>query len=251
MTLKRRFAHGLSLGAAYTWSKAVGINSDIEGLPPIQLWAYFNRNRSVLNYDRTQVLHATGIWEIPFGKGKPWLSNAGFVSKLLGGWQMNGIFTAMTGLPFSVTASGTSLNVPGTTQYADQVASDVKILGGTGPSAAWFDPTAYRPVTELRLGNSGRNALRGPGLVNLDFGLFREFAVGERFHLQFRAESFNFTNTPHWGLPAANVSSATFNSNGSISNLGGFGSITGTDGNYLTRGGMDERTFRFGLRLSF
>ena len=87
--------------------------------------------------------------------------------------------------------------------------------------------------------------------MNVDFGLFRDFAMGERFHVQFRAESFNFTNTPHWGLPSANVSSASFNANGSISNLGGFGSITGTDGNYLTRGGMDERTFRFGLRFSF
>ncbi len=104
---------------------------------------------------------------------------------------------------------------------------------------------------EARLGNSGRNALRGPGLVNLDAGLFRDFPVDERVHLQFRGEAFNFTNTPHWGLPASNVSAATFRPDGSISNLGGFVSITSTDGSNLTRSGMDERTFRFGLRLSF
>jgi hypothetical protein len=250
MTLKKRFAQGFQLGGSYAWAKAIGINSEIESTPPVQISAFLNRNRSVLNYDRTQVLNATAIWEIPFGKGKPWV-NSGIASRLLGGWQTNGIFTAMTGLPFSVTASGTSLNVPGTTQYADQVTADVPILGGTGPGATWFDPTAFRPVTQVRLGNSGRNSLRGPRLVNLDFGLFRNFALSERLHLQFRGEAFNFTNTPHWGLPSANVSSATFRADGSISNLGGFGSITSTDGSYLTRSGMDERTFRLGLRLSF
>jgi len=135
--------------------------------------------------------------------------------------------------------------VPDTTQFADRVPGDVNILGGTGPSATWFDTSAFRPVTAVR------DALRGPGLVNLDFGLFRDFPVTERVHVQFRGEAFNFTNTPHWGLPAANVSSATFRPDGTISNLGGFGSITSTDGSYLTRSGMDERTFRLGLRVSF
>ena len=193
----------------------------------------------------------SGVWELPFGKGKGWLNDSGFLTKLLGGWQTNGIFTAMTGLPFTVTASGTSLNMPGTTQFADQVSGQVKTLGGTGPSAVWFDPTAFAPVTQVRLGNSSRNEMRGPGLVNLDSSLFRTFSITERIRLQFRAEAFNLTNTPHWALPAANISSVTYNGNGSISNLGGFGSITNTDSAYLGRASMDERTFRLGLRLSF
>jgi Carboxypeptidase regulatory-like domain/TonB dependent receptor-like, beta-barrel len=250
VTLRRRFSHGLMLGASYAWSKAIGINSEIESAPPVQIESLLSKNRSVLNYDRTQTLHATAVWQLPFGTGRQW-ATSGVASKLLGGWQTNGIFTSMTGLPFSVTASGTSLNVPGTTQYADQVLPSVAILGGTGPNGLWFDPNAFRPVTAVRLGNAGRNSLRGPGLVNVDFGLFRDFRMTERVHLQFRGEAFNFTNTPHWGLPAANVSSATFRADGTISNLGGFGSITGTDGAYLTRSGMDERTFRLGLRLSF
>ena len=102
---------------------------------------------------------------------------------------------------------------------------NVAILGGTGPSALWFDPTAFRPVTEVRLGTAPRNSLRGPGLINLDFGLFRDFKAGERVHVQFRGEAFNFTNTPHWALPAANVSNATFRADGTISNLGGFGRL--------------------------
>ena len=204
----------------------------------------------MLPYDRTQVLNASGLWELPFGKGKKW-ANTGLQSKLLGGWQLNGILTGMTGLPFSVTASSTSLNLPGSTQFADQVNPQVNTIGGTGPNAVWFDTSAFAPVTQVRFGNSGKNTLRGPGLVNLDLGLFRGFRVTERVQMQIRAEAYNATNTPHWGLPASNISAVTYNSDGSVRNLGGFGSITGTDGNYLGRSGMDERTFRFGLHLSF
>jgi hypothetical protein len=103
----------------------------------------------------------------------------------------------------------------------------------------------------VRFGTAGKNALRGPHLTNLDFSLFRGFRVTEHTQLQFRAEAFNFTNTPHWGLPAASVSAVSYNSDGSIKSLGGFGSITSTDGGYLGRSGADERTFRLGLRLSF
>src|SRR6185312_3439683 len=205
----------------------------------VQSLAYFDKNHAVLNYDRTQVANAMFMWELPFGRGKAWL-NHGLLSKVAGGWQTNGIFSVLTGLPFSVTASGTALNMPGTTQFADQITSQVKTIGGTGPNSMWFDPTAFRPVTQARLGSSGKNALRGPGLVNLDFGLFRDFSLSERWKLQFRGEAFNFTNTPHWGLPASNVSAVTYNADGTVRNLGGFGSITGTDGSYLGRASMDE-----------
>ena len=250
-TLQRRFAQGLQLGAAYTWSKAIGTVSSIEGGPAVPAQDYFYKNRSVLSYDRTQVLHVSGVWQLPFGKGKPWLNNGGFASILAGGWQVNGILTCMTGLPFTVTAANTSLNMPGNTQFADQVSKTVQMLGGTGPNSVWFDPSAYAPVTQARLGTSGLYALRGPGMINVDFGLFRDFPITERFHLQFRGEAFNFTNTPHWALPSASLANVTYNANGSIANLGGFGSITGTDASNLGRASLDERTFRFGLRLSF
>jgi hypothetical protein len=120
---------------------------------------------------------------------------------LLGGWRTNGIFTAMAGLPRRRARHGRPDGIP---------ASDA---GAPGQFRA--------------------NSLREPGLVNLDFGLFR-------------GEAFNFTNTPHWALPSANVSSATFRADGAISNLGGFGSITATGGNYLTQLGTDERTSGWG-----
>jgi hypothetical protein len=85
--------------------------------------------------------------------------------------------------------------------------------------------------------------------VNWDFGLFREFAVKERLKIQFRMETFNFSNTPHFANPGANVSNLSLNPDGSVRDLGGFGVITATQN--LSRESFDERQFRFGLRFSF
>lgn len=148
-----------------------------------------------------------------------------------------------------MTASGTSLALPNSTQRADQVKPDVKIFGNVGRNVAYFDPLAFAPVTQPRFGTAGYRLLRGPGLVNWDFGLHRQFRITERFQLQFRAEAFNFSNTPHFANPNGNVSNLITNSDGSIANLNNFSSITGVTN--LGRDGIDERQFRFGLRLAF
>ena len=148
-------------------------------------------------------------------KPNPDLSH-GFVALIAGGWQVNSILSLYTGTPFTVTASATSLNAPGNSQVADQVKSQVAMPEGVGMGASWFDPTAFASVTAARFGNAGLNILRGPGVANLDLGLFRSFHLAERWNLQFRAEAFNATNTPHFNNPAANVSNTTLNSDGSI-----------------------------------
>ena len=247
-TLERRFAQGVQVAVNYTWSKAVGVTDNSENNPRVQALPYYYLNRAVVNYDRTQNLQITNIWELPFGKGKHWVTR-GFQAAVLGGWQINNILSFMTGTPFSVAASGTSLDLPGSAQRADQVKANAAILGGTGPGQSFFDPLAFAPVTGPRFGNAGFNSLRGPGVANWDFGLFREFAVKERYRVQFRAEAFNFSNTPHFANPGGNVSNLTLNPDGAVRGLGGFSEITSTIS--LGREGFDERQLRFGLRLSF
>ena len=107
----------------------------------------------------------------------------------------------MTGRPFTVFASDASLNMPGNAQTADQIEQDVEIFGKIGDAGTYFDTSAFARVTDVRFGNSGRNILRGPGVVNLDMGLFRTFKLTQQFEMQFRAEAFNVTNTPHFGQP--------------------------------------------------
>jgi outer membrane receptor protein involved in Fe transport len=240
--LDRRFANGISLGVAYTFSKAIGFGENNDSGLFFNAPDVLDRNRSLLGYDRTHNLRVSSVFELPFGRGRKWLQS-GFASAIAGGWQINGIFSAYSGTPFTVTSSGTSLNAPGNSQVADQVKEEVEIFGNHGPGQSYFDPLAFRAVTGARFGTAGLNILRGPGLVNLDLGIFRAFQLSERFQLQFRAEAFNATNTPHFNNPGANVSSMVLNNDGSIRSLGGYTEITSAR--------ADERQVRFALRLSF
>ncbi len=244
MRLERRFRDFYQFGFNYTWSKSIttaGI-PDSDNTLRIDIPQYFDLNRSVSNFDRTHNVQISNIIELPFGKGRKWLSNGGVLSGIVGGWQLNNIFSFLSGQPFSVTADGASLNAPESDQRADLVKSEVTKLGGVGPGNPYFDPSAFadplrRLTGQFGFGTAGWNLLRGPGISSWDFGLFRQFPITERVTLQFRAESFNFTNTPKFNNPGTN-------NNTSVSN-NGFMEITGT------RLDFPERQFRFGLRVSF
>ncbi|MBM3745075.1 MAG: TonB-dependent receptor [Acidobacteria bacterium] len=249
--LQRRFAQGVQASVSYTWSKVIGICCDAlaDNPPAIQALPYFSLNRAIMGFDRTHNFNTSFVVELPFGRGKRHLSAGRVGPALAGGWQVSGLLAVYSGSPFTVSAAGTSLNLPGSTQKADQIKPTVEILGHTGPGQSYFDPLAFAPVTQARFGTSGLNRMRGPGVRNFDFGLFRQFRFSERWSMQFRAEVFNFTNTPHFSNPAANVSNLQLNADGSIRNLGGYSTITGIRN--TGREGLDERVFRFGLRFGF
>src|SRR5205085_4470162 len=131
-------------------------------------------------------------------------------SAVLGGWQANGIFAAYMGRPYTLSASGSSLNMPGNAQTPDLVKPEVAKLGLVGDDGTWFDTTAFARPTGARFGTVGRNTMRGPGVINMDLSLYRTFKFTERVGLKFQAESFNLSNTPHFANPNGNASAATF-----------------------------------------
>ncbi len=224
----RNAGRGLVLKAAYTWSKAINVTDD-DG------WAQYmfmtssqlDRNRALSGYDTPHNLQLGFVYDLPVGMGKKYLSS-GPAAFILGGWQVNGVFAAYSGRPFTVTADGGGLNAPGNTQTADQINPVVKKNGGT---EEFYDKSAFAGVTSARFGSTGRNILRGPGVVNMDLGLFKTFDFNERVGLQFRAEAFNVSNTPHFNNPSSNVNAANFMQISSALD--------------------DQRTMRFGLRLHF
>jgi hypothetical protein len=240
MQVTRRVGAAL-LGVSYTYSKAISWGDDTDSGLTWHWTQMLYRNRATAGFDRTHNLQFYGSYELPFGR-KQKFATEGVLAAVAGGWQVNWILSRMSGTPFTVGSSGTSVNAPGNTQTADQVKSEVQILGGHGVGQPYFDPLAFKAVTDVRFGSSGRNLLRGPGVFNLDGSLFRNFRMTERFGLQVRMEMFGVTNTPAFGQPGATVSNMSLNADGSVRALGGYTEITGASG---------ERQIRFAAKITF
>jgi hypothetical protein len=238
-TLSHRFSHGFLWQTNYTRSKQIGTccdeDGDATGGPQIVLPQYTNLNRAIEPSDRPNNFNTSVVYQLPFGKGKPFVQN-GVASKVAGGWQLNSIFIHYSGTPFSA-SGGTALNTPGFTQRAQQVSQDVQYYGNEGPGQLYFNPAAFQAVTAAGvIGNAGFDTLRGPGATKLDMSMFRDFKVRERFNIQFRAEALNVSNTPAFGTPQGSTTSSTF------------GQITGT-ANVARL--IDQRYLRFGLKIKF
>jgi hypothetical protein len=229
VAVNKSMSKGLMLKGGYTWSKAINMSDD-DGWAGVG-WdspQTFHRNRARAGYDRTQMLQMGFVYELPAGSGHSFASS-GAAKWILGGWQVSGIISAVTGTPRTISASGASLNAASNSQTADQVGA-VRKIGGVGPGQYYHDPNAFVPVTEARFGTSGKNILDNPGSARLDLSLFKDFPIGERLTTQFRVEFFNFTNHPQFG---------SFNSN---ANSGGFMQVTSAS---------NERSIRLGLRFDF
>jgi hypothetical protein len=176
----------------------------------------------------------------PFGRGKRFGGNMSRAADmLLGGWHTNGILTLRTGVPYTFT--GYSCQgvwalcqpdiVPG--DKANQAPS-----GGRWPNE-WFDINAYQEAAPLTGGDLGIQAGTGPPTRTLNFSIFKDFPVTERFRLQFRAEGVNVANTPIWAVPDQALGDAK-----SLGGNGNFGVITSSTVS-------TERHIQFSLRLSF
>jgi TonB dependent receptor-like, beta-barrel len=224
-------------GVVYTLSRAINY-ADNDGNPRIPLFEFKELNRGPAGYDRTHNLQTYWVWDLPFGANRHWASS-GVAAALLGGWQINGVMSVMSGTPITIIQGGAfNLNAGGSGQFPDQVKSDVEILGGVGTGNEYFDRSAFAAVNipagqPQRFGNTERNPIRGPGLWNIDFGLFRTIDFPGGVRLQFRAEALNLLNHPNFSNPG-----------GDISNAGTFGFITSTTG-------TGERNLRFGVRVWF
>jgi hypothetical protein len=148
------------------------------------------------------VVGVGGLLVVGLGLGVGWVGGVGGAAYLLGGWQVNTIATVQTGLPFTPTLNAPVANT-GTGSRPDRIGD-----GGTlaDPTVdRWFDTSAFATPANFTFGNSGRNILYGPGRVNFDFSLFKDFPVNDRVKVQFRAEAFNIFNHPQFDLPNAAI----------------------------------------------
>lgn len=204
--LNRRFSKGFQLTTSYTYGKSIDYCSDRVCTPYNQY--DFRQDRARSDFDHTQVYVQSFVYELPLGRGKRWL-NSGPSALLLGGWQINGVFTAQTGGPLDLQYGNAGLNAPFINNRPN-VNGPVRILGKVKSGVTWFDAAPFSAPPAGTFGNLGRNILTGPDLVNLDFSVFRRFAFTERINLELRGETFNLTNTPHFNNPGNTFGSSTF-----------------------------------------
>ena len=228
---EKRLTAGLSGLLSYTWGHSIDtVGQNFGGgsdgpLPQDPLNRRADRGNSP--FDIRHRLTVAWNYSLPFGKGKKWLSGGGPAEYVLGGWQINGINTFQTGLPFTPTANTSTLNT-GTASRPNRTGN------GTLDNPTidrWFDTSAFATPAQFSYGNSGRNILYGPGRVNMDFSLFKDFRLVEAVKLQFRTEFFNVFNHAQFDLPNAAVGA---------SNAGTITGIVGT-----------PRQIQFGLKLVF
>ncbi len=223
----------------YTLSRTTNY-ADNDGNPRIQLQEFKELNKARAGYDRTHNLQAFWVWDLPFGSNRRWATE-GVAAALLGGWQINGVLSVMSGAPINIIqGNGFNLNAGGSGQFPDQVKDEVEIIGGVGSASEYFDRSAYAAVNipagqPQRFGNSGRNPIRGPGFAQVDLGLFRTVELGPRVKVQFRAEALNAFNRANFANPGADISDGN-----------NFGFITST-----TTIGTQQREIRLGARFSF
>ena len=226
----QRLAGGLSVLSSYTLAKTLGVVGGFTEGSANQRSPYdHDLDYARAEFDARHNWVTSFIWDIPFGRK----ASHRFVRALAGGWQVNGINTLRSGLPFTVRsgADNSRTGIGGDT--ADQV-GDWRLADGRSRGERiqrYFNTAAFVQNALGTFGTTGINALEGPGFWNLDAGILRNFQVRESQRIEFRAQFYNLANNANLGQPNANVPNPTF------------GRITSTVGS--------PRVIEFGLKFAF
>jgi len=200
--VEKRYTHGLSFLSAFTFSKA------INDLPEICCAQPFPQNthdlipeKGLADFDQRLRWVFSFDYELPFGKGRKYLTSSRAMDLAFGGWHLGGILSMASGFWFTPTLGYD----PSNTGSQGLVRTD-RIANGNLPSgqrdpSLWFDINAFPFPADFTFGNAGRNILEGPGQKILDGSIRKEFAITERQRLEFRAEFFNMLNHPNFAQP--------------------------------------------------
>lgn len=204
--MEKRFAHGVSFLGGYTWGHVITTTdaTDItDENVPIQNARNRRAERGNADHDIRHRLVFSSIWELPFGPRRRFLRGRPVLGGILGGWTVSGIAQIQGGLPLTPLLNIDTTNT-GTTARPNRIRGG-SLSRSQRTVQRFFDVDAFVFPAPFTFGNSGRNILRGPGLVNFDFALYRDFRITEALTLQFRGELFDLTNTPHFDVPGRTI----------------------------------------------
>src|SRR3989475_635353 len=215
-TLRKRFGDGLQAGLAYTFGKSI----DDQSVDPVGATSGgalsttnprtptdtrdWRQERGRSDFDRRHVLIVSSLWDLPVGRQKRFASSIRpALNRIVGGWSLNGIYTFMSGEPFSVRSGVRTSNFSHESRV-DIVGAKPQVRlqdvpGVIGP-VVFKDASAFA-IPAPGTNGTGRNIFEAPGYWNLDLGIGKRFELTERFNLQFRAELFNVLNHPNFDNP--------------------------------------------------
>ncbi len=237
-SLQKRLTMGLQFSAAYTYGHALADSgTTLSGSSGLYNINPLNYNASYTNasWDIRHNFVSSFNYDLPFGRGKQYGANLNKIAQsVLGNWQINGILSLRTGVPFTLDSGGCQLESGAEAGCGPQLikgSPNDAPPGGRTPSE-WFNISNFAGPAALSQGNVGLQTNIGPPTRTLDFSIFKDFAFTERFKLQFRAEGTNVANTPQFSTPDQNRADANF------------GRITATNAG-------TERHIQFQLRLQF
>jgi hypothetical protein len=206
----RRFSNGLSLLGAYTWAKSLDNSEGDEGfgagaggsnLPQDDNNLAFEWARSYS--DARHRFVANAVYDLPFGHNRQFLNQGGVVGQLVGGWEVSGITSVQTGYPFVVEGpdfSNTGSNSPRPNRLCSGV--------GAKQVTNWFNSSCFvaaGSTANPSFGDTKRNIIDAPGLVDTDMTFMRHFNAWDKADVVFRGEFFNLFNHPYFGAPANNI----------------------------------------------
>jgi hypothetical protein len=232
--LQRRFSHGLQFTASYTYSRTIDDGGGAFGSGP-QDFQNISLERGLADQDARGRFVLSGVYELPFGHGRRFGSNMRKAADaVVGGWQLNAVWTVQSGLPFNLSDPASPGGRPNVVGPLAIQPGNTQQYFTTGSIA--LVPTIANNV-EIGPGTLGRNVLIGPGTLTVDLGLSKTFSLTDRAKLEFRAEAFNTANHPQFSDPGTDPTSL-------VSQGGTFGVINSTLAN-------TERQVQFAVKVSF
>src|SRR5579871_5734744 len=239
--LRQRLTHHVQFRVNYTFQKSLDIhsasflaNAGVGGTTTLMDPQDPHRDWGPSNFNVRNRVSGNFSYELPFGRGRSLLGNAGPVlDRLAGGWQLNGIINAQSGFPFTPLV-GFNQSGNGDSRAPDRPNLTPGFAGPLilGTQQRWYNPAAFTLPLAGTYGNAGRDIIEGPGLLDLDASLFKAIRIHENTALQFRAEFFNLLNRTNLGLPLI----TTFTSSGAISPSAGLINYTSTTSRQLQMG---------------
>jgi hypothetical protein len=224
--LRKRMAKGLSVGGTYTFAKSIDNASSIGGGAVVVAQNDLNlaAERGLSSFDVRQRLTGDYVYEFPLGTGKRWLDSGGVIAHVLGDWNWSGDFTIQSGTPWTAQVVGNVSDVNRGTNGTLRADYNGQSIALPNPSIQeWFNTAAFSVPPAGQFGTSGRNTIIGPGELNFDMSLNKNFPIREMMGLEVRLSANNVFNMPHFTSIDTNVNSHTF---GQVTAVGSMRQLT-------------------------